>query len=173
MNQKTTPMTIPKTETARKRAVDLILEIEGPYSNDPNDPGGETRWGVTKKYYPKIVIKNKADAVKFYTDRWVEWQCDQLPIGVDVVFFDGCVKDGLVTTTKLLQNTLNRAYGCSLKEDGKLGIHTLQACESKPGLAFAFLIRRLQYMSSREVWVHYGPGWTNRLMKVALHICHA
>jgi len=32
--------------------------VNGGYTNDPNDSGGETRWGISKKAYPDVDIKN-------------------------------------------------------------------------------------------------------------------
>ena len=35
-------------------ALAIVKGIEKPYSNDPNDPGGETKWGVARNYHPEI-----------------------------------------------------------------------------------------------------------------------
>ena len=35
-----------------------VLEHEGGYVNDPKDLGGETKYGITKRFYPDIDIKN-------------------------------------------------------------------------------------------------------------------
>ena len=37
---------------------DRLIGHEGEYSNDPNDPGGETKWGISKRAYPNLDIKN-------------------------------------------------------------------------------------------------------------------
>ena len=39
-------------------AIEFVLLHEGGYSWDPKDPGGETRFGISKKSYPNLNIKN-------------------------------------------------------------------------------------------------------------------
>jgi lysozyme family protein len=39
-------------------AVQETLKFEGGYVYDPNDPGGETNMGITKRDYPDVDIKN-------------------------------------------------------------------------------------------------------------------
>ncbi|WP_460988842.1 glycosyl hydrolase 108 family protein, partial [Staphylococcus aureus] len=31
-----------------------LIGHEGCYSNNPKDPGGETKWGVSKRAYPAL-----------------------------------------------------------------------------------------------------------------------
>ena len=31
-----------------------MLSYEDGYANDPNDPGGETNWGISKRAYPDV-----------------------------------------------------------------------------------------------------------------------
>ena len=51
-----------------KSAIPTIFLHEGGYVNHPNDPGGETNFGITKRTYPHLDIKNltKAQARKIY-----------------------------------------------------------------------------------------------------------
>lgn len=39
-------------------SIDHVLQNEGGYVNDVNDPGGETRYGISKRSYPNLDIKN-------------------------------------------------------------------------------------------------------------------
>lgn len=39
-------------------AIPVVLENEGGYVNNPNDPGGETKYGICKRSYPLVDIKN-------------------------------------------------------------------------------------------------------------------
>ena len=41
-----------------KLAIPIVLENEGGYVNDPDDPGGETKYGISKRSYPALDIKN-------------------------------------------------------------------------------------------------------------------
>ena len=38
--------------------IEIVLEHEGGYVNDPKDPGGETNFGVAKRSHPDVDIKN-------------------------------------------------------------------------------------------------------------------
>jgi lysozyme family protein len=38
--------------------IEVVLHHEGGYVNDPKDPGGETKYGVSKRAYPDIDIKS-------------------------------------------------------------------------------------------------------------------
>ena len=37
---------------------DRLIGAEGGYVNDPNDAGGETKWGISKRSYPYLDIAN-------------------------------------------------------------------------------------------------------------------
>jgi len=54
-------------------AIEITLANEGGYVNDPMDPGGETNFGISKRDYPKLDIKNltKEEATAIYLrDFW-------------------------------------------------------------------------------------------------------
>jgi hypothetical protein len=74
-----------------------VFEHEGGYSNDPDDPGGETNYGISKRYHPNVDIKNltKEDAQTIYlTEYWLPNGCDDLPFPLDVIHFDSCINPG-------------------------------------------------------------------------------
>jgi lysozyme family protein len=43
-------------------AITYVFQSEGGYVNDPDDPGGETKYGICKRDHPNIDIKNLTDA---------------------------------------------------------------------------------------------------------------
>ena len=54
-------------------AIQIVLDNEGGYVNDPNDAGGETNFGISKRAYPNVDIKNLTveDAKRIYfSDFW-------------------------------------------------------------------------------------------------------
>lgn len=60
-------------------AVEKTLAYEGGYVNDPKDPGGETNFGISKRSYPNVDVKNltKAQAKEIYRrDFWNAVQGD-------------------------------------------------------------------------------------------------
>ena len=38
--------------------IKVVLHHEGGYVNDPQDPGGETNFGIAKRSHPDVDIKN-------------------------------------------------------------------------------------------------------------------
>jgi len=58
-----------------KRIRDIIsktIHLEGGYVNDPDDPGGETNHGISKKSFPDVDIKNLTfeQAIQIGYDRY-------------------------------------------------------------------------------------------------------
>jgi lysozyme family protein len=79
-------------------ALPWILKAEGGYVHDPADPGGETNFGISKRSYPALDIKNltAAQAGEIYrTDYWQAGGCDGLPAGLALIHFDSCVNCGV------------------------------------------------------------------------------
>ena len=75
-------------------AVTAVLSYEGGYVNDPNDPGGETNWGISKRAYPNLDIRNltRDRAIQIYRrDYWDSLGCDQFPPAIVIALFDSAV----------------------------------------------------------------------------------
>lgn len=87
------------------KILDFTLEKEGGYSNDPDDPGKETKFGISKKFHPKVDIKNltKEQAASiYYNEYWILSGCDKLSWPINAVVFDTAVNCGVVITKNLL-----------------------------------------------------------------------
>jgi hypothetical protein len=85
-----------------KKALTFVLKWEGEYSNDPADPGGETKWGISKRAYPKEDIKNlsRERALEIYAnDYWFAAGCDSIPFPYNVAVFDTAVNCGVSRAT--------------------------------------------------------------------------
>lgn len=105
------------------RARDFTEVHEGGYSNDPADKGGETNFGVSKKAYPKLNIKNlKRDQARaiYKQDYWDKIKGDSLPSDISMVVFDHAVNAGVGNASKHLQLLIG-----SKKVDGIIGSRTL------------------------------------------------
>ena len=64
-----------------EKAVEFVLRMEGGYVNDPKDPGGETNFGIAKKSYPGVDIKNLTEeqAEEIYKrDYWEKYNIGEL-----------------------------------------------------------------------------------------------
>jgi hypothetical protein len=76
---------------------------DGGYTNDPVDPGGETKWGISKRYDPNLDIKNLTldEAMKIYwKDYWLKAKCDEKDLALAVATFDSAVNCGVSRATE-------------------------------------------------------------------------
>jgi lysozyme family protein len=81
--------------TPFQSAVKFLLDHEGGYVNNPNDPGGETNYGISKRMYPDVDVRNLsiADAMSIYKrDYWDVHSLDTKPFPYSVVLFDSYVQ---------------------------------------------------------------------------------
>lgn len=117
------------------RQVEKVLEHEGGYVNDPNDAGGETKFGISKRAFPEtnILDLTKADAIKIYWEYyWQKYKIEMLPVHLQGITFDMVVNKGR-RGVKILQeatNSKNKGKKDSLiSMDGYIGRMTAGACE--------------------------------------------
>lgn len=127
------------------RSVDKVIESEGGYINLPSDPGGETKYGITKEVAKEHGYRNEMEdlprskAVEiYYEDYWEKnrlGEIAELNEGVAFEIFDASVHLGTVTAVKLFQRSLNvfnkkgEAYD-DIKVDGIIGDNTITAFRS-------------------------------------------
>lgn len=80
------------------RAFLIILKHEGNYVNHPSDPGGETNYGISKRAYPDLDIKNMTieQAKEIYKkDYWDRAGCEKFDWPLCLVHFDTAVQHGV------------------------------------------------------------------------------
>lgn len=80
------------------QALALVLKFEGGYVNDPDDPGGETKYGISKRSYPNVDIRNLTPELAgtiYQNDYWGPAGCAHLTPGMAVVVFDSAVNVGV------------------------------------------------------------------------------
>jgi|WetSurMetagenome_2_1015567.scaffolds.fasta_scaffold711481_1 lysozyme family protein len=90
-----------------KKAIDFVLAHEGGYSNDPKDPGGETKYGISKRAYPDLIIANLTpdEAIEIYRkDYWEPCRADQLSDSLSILHFDSAVVHGIPKANIFLSN---------------------------------------------------------------------
>ncbi len=101
------------------------LGKEGGYVNNSADAGGETNFGISKRSYPNVDIKNltrEAAGDIYLRDYWTPLKCDRIASRrVRWKLLDIGVHCGLDRAAKMLQ----RAAGVG--DDGKIGDITLNA----------------------------------------------
>jgi lysozyme family protein len=153
-------------------AVELILKHEGGYVNHPSDPGGETNWGISKRAYPQLDIKNlsRNDAIAIYRrDYWERCRCDELPGAMALSVFDFAVNAGV----RRAIITLQRSIG--VRDDGILGPITMtHAKQSDRGAVIRYAELRISFYRGLKTWATFGRGWTARTdetLSEALKLC--
>lgn len=159
-------------KTRFRLAVERTLRFEGGYVNDPADPGGETRWGISKRSHPEVDIKNLTmeGAIEIYQkDYWLPDYEKITDERIAYKIFDAGVNMGVSEAVSLLQRSLNY-FGKKLTEDGKFGPTTLAAVNSvEPERLLAELKARWAFrvaklIQKRPVMTKYALGWCRRAM---------
>lgn len=154
----------------------FILAWEGgsKFTNDPDDAGGPTKYGVTQgalsTYLGKKVtatdVKNMtlATATAVYKkDFWDKVSGDQLPNGLALIIFDGAVNHGVSIILDFVQQATH-----TTGDGKKMSTETLNKIKSMDGQAVYMLIvaianlRRIRY-ETRPNADKYLKGWMNRL----------
>lgn len=143
-------------------AFDRLMGSEGGYSNDPSDPGGETNWGISKRSYPNVDIKNltREGAKAIYLrDFWTRINGDEMYDGVAFQVFDFAVNSGIETAVRKLQAAVGAA------DDGDWGPESRLAAAkmSESDIILRLLALRLKFMTKLKNWPNAGKGWANRI----------
>lgn len=141
---------------------DKVISHEGGYVNNPKDPGGETKFGISKRAYPDIDIANltldRAKAI-YLRDYWQRARCDELPPSIAYLVFDCAVNSGIGQSIRFLQ----RAVGVA--DDGVIGPMTIAAVNrlDAESIGGRFLGQRLEFMTKLTTWDMFGKGWSRRI----------
>ena len=144
-------------------AYEKLIGHEGGYVNNPADPGGETKFGISRRAYPLENIKAMTlgrAKVLYQRDYWGPAGCDAVPDGIKFDLFDMAVNGGVTAAIK----TLQRAAGVTA--DGQLGPITLQALANIPAsrLVARFNGWRLDMLNDNpKLWAEFGRGWAQRI----------
>lgn len=143
-------------------AFDRLLGSEGGYVNNPDDPGGETNWGISKRSYPHVDIANltKEGAKAIYLrDFWRRINADRMYDGVAFQAFDFAVNSAIETAVRKLQTALGVA------DDGYWGPVTQAAADStsESDIIMRLNAERLDFMTRLRNWPDAGRGWARRI----------
>lgn len=160
----------------------VILEHEGGYVNHPNDPGGETNYGISLRFLKGIKLEDgdidndndiDIDDIQSLTLSDVEniymlyfW----LPLNLGGLtnemlklhIFDHGVNAGVATAAKMIQRLIG------LKDDGLIGPMTCKAInQSKEPLVDLYKQERIKYydriIEKNPKLSVFRNGWINRV----------
>lgn len=153
--------------TPFERAFELVVESEGGFVDDPSDPGGKTKFGVSQRAYPDEDIERMTLAraqFLYRRDYWDRISGDSLPEGVALVLFDFAVNSGVSQAVKSLQRLLG------VTSDGQIGPMTIAATRAIPSrrLVSWLSAERALYVAGLPTFSRFGRGWTRRIISMAM-----
>lgn len=152
-----------------EEAIAFVLKMEGGYTLDPNDLGGETNFGISHRAYPSVDIKNLTvelakDIYRF--DYWNACHCDELPRAFAIAVFDTAVNQGPGKARRLLQMALD------LEVDGNIGTKTVSAAfRADNHQVKKFITLRLaeyaRIMVTNPTQLVFANNWFSRVISLA------
>ena len=144
------------------QAFDRLMGNEGGYVNHPGDPGGETNWGIAKRSYPNVDIRNltKDQAKTIYKRDFWDVIGDCHP-AIKFQVFDFAVNSGISTAIRKLQLAIGVA------DDGVFGLVSKRALAAADvnDVLMRFAAARLRFWASLSTWPTFGKGWAIRAAK--------
>jgi lysozyme family protein len=151
-------------------AAAFVLAQEGGFVDHPADPGGPTRFGITRAALAqarggavtaedvKALGSDEARAI-YRLEYWAAIRGDDLPPGLDLAVFDLAVNSGPGRAVRLLQAAV------AVEADGILGPATLRAAWADPAGAIRRLAElRLAFLARLPGWPVFGRGWRRRVL---------
>ena len=169
------------TDSSYKRAFQLIIEgVEGNYSNDKDDPGGETYKGIArnmnanfegwkiidsykgKKSFPKILEGDQTlqkMVLDFYKKKyWDVFMGDKLGEETAIEMFDQSVNLGTGRAIEHIQRSLNmlnaqQKFYPDVIVDGVMGIKTLGAFKNCCSINGEVLLVRILNMFQGKYYI--------------------
>lgn len=156
-----------------------VIGIEGGYVFDKDDKGGETKFGISKRSYPDLDIKNltleKAKEI-YFKDFWNKstLKLERFAIEIGKEVFDTAVNMGTFRAGEIFQKSLNvmnrnEKDFPDLKLDGWLGEESLKGynlvnknnlLKCLNGFQFMFYV---QIVEKTPVQEKFFNGWLNRV----------
>ncbi len=165
----------PRSEVNRfDQCVEVVLDKEGGFVNNPKDPGGATNMGITLntlrasrhdatlgEQAVRDLTRDEAKEI-YFSNYWNALRCSELPAGLDLAVFDLGVNAGPSRAAKMLQKCVY------VEADGQIGQITLAAVRQFPAadLIRRFDAARIDFYRGLSTFGTFGQGWLNRVKSV-------
>lgn len=150
-------------------AFEYTMDFEGgeKVTNDPSDPGGLTKWGISQRSFPGLNIRDltedQAKAI-YKTHYWDSMSLDNLPQRVAIKLFDMGVNIGVRKSARLAQEAFNDYCGVpALTVDGSIGPKTISALSGADEDSYLFML--VHHLSEYYRGLNnpkYIRGWLRR-----------
>ena len=148
------------------KCIQVLLSLEGGYSNKKPDAGGETNFGLSKRQYPDINMKTltRDRAIEiYYSDYWIPMNIERL-MDDELVLLLFCfgVNAGIRTAIRVLQKLIG------VDEDGFIGSETARAIKEFNGNITEDFTKRqklfyITLVQKKPKEAINLPGWLNRV----------
>ena len=161
-----------------RKALTKLFGIEGGYVNDPDDPGGETKYGICKRSYPHVNIKaltiEQASEI-YHKDFWGTLRLDQIQNQtIAEELLDTAVNCGVGTSARIAQEAVNLTNypDPDIEIDGKVGPATLAAINGHKSLPAYYkalngvqFVRHMGIVKRHPKQEKYFRGWLRRVFE--------
>lgn len=153
-----------------EKCLETILHHEGGYVNHPDDPGGETNLGVTKRVYEEwggtkdmkdLTVEDVAPIYK--KNYWDRVKGDELPSGLDLCVFDFGVNAGTGRAAKYLQSMVGASADGAIGPATIRSVHVYVQIEGLGATIDKYQLDRQNYYESLKHFETFGRGWTRRV----------
>jgi lysozyme family protein len=151
-------------------AVHHVFHWEGGLVEDPADPGGLTKYGISKRRYPHLDIthltKQQARQI-YYRDFWLKYNYDLLPPLIGKKMLSISVNTGPTAAHGMLQRAL-KSHGIDVINNGTLNQDIIDAANSLDESALLATLKSeaaAHYrilVAKKPVFRRFIRGWLNR-----------
>jgi lysozyme family protein len=166
------------------RALSLVLEFEGGYSDHPLDRGGKTQFGITQGHYiawrvrrglhvrPVAELTREEVIEIYHEDYWRAAGCDDLRWPLNACVFDCAVQFGAINAVRFLQTAL------AVEADGQYGPLTFAALNDARPRALLLKLNDVRCDTHCDVVKRHPEqrefikGWMRRVRKLERKLLH-
>lgn len=153
------------------KSFDRLIGNEGGYVDNPEDPGGETNWGITWPILHEAIgmglvpsgttiasLTRPQSKIIYREIFWDRGRMDEFDGAISFQVFDAAVNHGIPNAVRIMQ----RAAGVA--DDGHIGPITIAAVKAKSitDMLMLFVAYRIRFWTSLSKWKTFGRGWANR-----------
>ncbi len=176
MSQYSNPLFTPSPDkydhsAAMARIIARIIDHEGGYVNHPKDPGGATKYGITRATARRFgyrgdmrdLTRDEAEImyVEILGDAGIVKILERYGFAVAWQYADAVVNHGHSRAVKIFQHAVGA------KPDGVFGNKTRAAAANYPATALTvrYLAMRQKFYIKLKTFSTFGPGWCARVSK--------
>ncbi len=153
------------------RFIERVLSHEGGYVNHPQDPGGETNWGITKRtaqangYNGSMRAMTREQAISIYRKAfWERYRADQMPEAVAFQF----LMPASTTVTAMPPVCSNAPQACRTMESSAKSA-SKPSIPSRKRPLLRFNAERPVFYTKLGTFTSFGKGWVRRVAQNLIH----